>query len=94
MLFRSAALGVAQRKQVLNLIERLRAQGRAVIVISHDLGDVQQVADRVVVLRLGNKVAEVSRGKYTREELVSAITGMISNEEMAARSRSEGAAHA
>lgn len=89
----TAALGVAQRKQVLNLIERLRAQGRAVIVISHDLGDVQQVADRVVVLRLGNKVAEVSRGSYTREELVGAITGMISNEEMAALSRREGVSH-
>ncbi|MBB4234743.1 ATP-binding cassette domain-containing protein [Rhizobium esperanzae] len=92
----TAALGVAQRKQVLNLIERLRSQGRAVIVISHDLGDVQQVADRVVVLRLGHKVAEVSRGAYTREELVSAITGMMSNEEMSAMSRkpSEGDLHA
>jgi D-xylose transport system ATP-binding protein len=72
----TAALGVAQRRQVLALIERLREQGRAVIVISHDLGDVQQVADRVVVLRLGRKVAEVVKGQYTREELIGAITGV------------------
>jgi D-xylose transport system ATP-binding protein len=71
----TAALGVAQRKQVLALIERLRAQGRAVILISHDLGDVLQVADRVVVLRLGSKVGEFERGKYTREDLISRITG-------------------
>ena len=72
----TAALGVAQRKQVLDLIRRLREQGRAVVVISHDLGDVQEVADRVVVLRLGKKVTEVKRGEYTREDLVGAITGM------------------
>ncbi|TGU99810.1 sugar ABC transporter ATP-binding protein [Mesorhizobium sp. M00.F.Ca.ET.151.01.1.1] len=73
----TAALGVAQRKQVLALIDRLRGQGRAVVVVSHDLGDVQQVADRVVVLRLGRKVAEVSRGGYTREDLIGAITGVM-----------------
>jgi len=56
----TAALGVAQRRQVLALIERLKAQGRGVIVISHDLGDVQHIADRVVVLRLGRKVAELA----------------------------------
>jgi D-xylose transport system ATP-binding protein len=73
----TAALGVAQRKQVLALIERLRDQGRAVVVISHDLGDVQQVADRVVVMRLGKKVSEMSRGNYTREELIAAMTGAV-----------------
>ena len=71
----TAALGVAQRRQVLNLIERLREHKRGVIVISHDLGDVQTMADRVVVLRLGRKVAEFERGKYNRDALVSAITG-------------------
>lgn len=71
----TAALGVAQRRQVLALIDRLRAQGRGVIVISHDLGDVQVMADRVVTLRLGRKVAEFHRGQYTRDELISAITG-------------------
>lgn len=78
----TAALGVAQRKQVLALIERLREQGRAVVVISHDLADVQQVADRVVVLRLGRKVAEVSRGEYSREDLVGAITGMLGAQDL------------
>jgi D-xylose transport system ATP-binding protein len=71
----TAALGVAQRRQVLALIQRLKADGRAVVVISHDLGDVLEIADRVVVLRLGRKVAEFERGKYTREDLVSRITG-------------------
>lgn len=73
----TAALGVAQRKQVISLIERLRDQDRGVLLISHDLGDVQLVADRVVVLRLGRKVCEFERGAYSREDLVSAITGMI-----------------
>lgn len=72
----TAALGVAQRKQVLALIEALCAQGRGVIVVSHDLADVQQVADRVVVLRLGRMVAQFVRGSYTRDHLVAAITGI------------------
>lgn len=72
----TAALGVAQRAQVLALIARLRDGGMGVILVSHDLADVQQVADRVVVLRLGRKVAEFTRDGYTRERLVAAITGM------------------
>ena len=71
----TAALGVSQRAEVLDLIGRLRDQGRGVLVISHDLKDVQQVADRVVVMRLGAKVAEFTRGKYTSSELVAAMTG-------------------
>jgi D-xylose transport system ATP-binding protein len=71
----TAALGVAQRKQVLALIERLKAQGRGVIVISHDLGDVQHVADRVVVMRLGQKVGELPRGQFSRDDLIALITG-------------------
>jgi D-xylose transport system ATP-binding protein len=71
----TAALGVAQRRQVLSLLDRLRSQGRAVIVVSHDLGDVQDISDRVVVLRLGRNVAELRRGEYSRETLVSKITG-------------------
>lgn len=71
----TAALGVAQRRQVLALVERLRAQGRAIILVSHDLGDVQEIADRVVVLRLGRVVAELRKGEYGRETLVSKITG-------------------
>jgi D-xylose transport system ATP-binding protein len=46
------------------------------MLISHDLGDVLQVADRVAVLRLGRKVSEFTRGAYSREDLVSSITGI------------------
>ncbi len=52
----TAALGVAQTRQVLNLIRRLREQGLGVIVISHNLADVFEVVDRVIVLRLGKLV--------------------------------------
>ncbi|MBX7265806.1 sugar ABC transporter ATP-binding protein [Micromonospora sp. Llam7] len=71
----TAALGVSQRAEVLDLIHRLRDQGRGVVVVSHDMRDVRQVADRVVVLRLGSKVAEFRRGGYTASELVGAMTG-------------------
>jgi D-xylose transport system ATP-binding protein len=71
----TAALGVSQRAEVLDLIGRLREQRRGVLVISHDLKDVQQVADRVVVMRLGAKVAEFTRGDYTSSDLVAAMTG-------------------
>src|SRR6266404_2000921 len=53
----TAALGVAQTRQVLNLILRLRDQGLGIVVISHNLADVFEVADRVIVLRLGKRVA-------------------------------------
>lgn len=72
----TAALGVPQRAEVLGLINRLREQGRGVILISHDLGDVLEVSDRVVVLRLGEKVAEFTRETVTRDGLVAAITGI------------------
>jgi D-xylose transport system ATP-binding protein len=71
----TAALGVAQRAQVMNLIRRLRDQGRAVCLVSHDLHDVRALSDRVAVLRLGHKVAEFTRGQYTGEQVVAAITG-------------------
>ncbi|GIF63182.1 ABC transporter ATP-binding protein [Asanoa ishikariensis] len=71
----TAALGVSQRGEVLDLIDRLRDQGRAVVVISHDMKDVRRVADRIVVLRLGSKVAEFARGGYTPADLVGAMTG-------------------
>ncbi|GIF23219.1 D-xylose transport system ATP-binding protein [Actinoplanes tereljensis] len=71
----TAALGVSQRAEVLDLIHRLRDQGRGVVVVSHDMKDVRQVADRIVVLRLGTKVAEFRRGEYSMSDLVSAMTG-------------------
>jgi D-xylose transport system ATP-binding protein len=71
----TAALGVEHKRQVRGLLERLRDQGRAVMVISHDLHDVQEIADRVVVLRLGRKVTELRRGEYSSSDIVDAITG-------------------
>ncbi|MHB8595303.1 MAG: ATP-binding cassette domain-containing protein [Ktedonobacteraceae bacterium] len=71
----TAALGVAQTRQVLNLIKRLREQGLGVVVISHNLADVFEVVDRVVVLRLGKKVASFDIKSTTPEQIVGAITG-------------------
>jgi D-xylose transport system ATP-binding protein len=71
----TAALGVAQTRQVLNLILRLRDQGLGVVVISHNLADVFEVADRVIVLRLGKRVATFDVKTTTSERVVAAITG-------------------
>ncbi|MBL8949221.1 MAG: sugar ABC transporter ATP-binding protein [Myxococcaceae bacterium] len=71
----TAALGVAQTKQVLALITSLKAEGLGVVVISHNLADVFQVADRIVVLRLGKNVAAFDPKAATREAVVAAITG-------------------
>ena len=74
----TAALGVAQTAEVLNLIERVRDRGLGVIIISHNMEDVRAVADRIVVLRLGR-----NNGVFTpdssNQELVSAITGATDN---------------
>lgn len=73
----TAALGVAQTRQVLNLIQRLREQGLAVVVISHNLHDVFEVADRVIVMRLGQRAAtfDLKDTNTTPERIVAAITG-------------------
>ena len=71
----TAALGLAQTKQVLDLIVRLKDQGHAVIVISHNLTDVFQVADRVVVLFLGRNNGDFDLKSASREDVVAAITG-------------------
>ena len=71
----TAALGVAQTRQVLQLIRRLRDQGLAVVVISHNLADVFEVVDRVVVLRLGRRVGTFDIKTTTPERIVAAITG-------------------
>jgi len=70
----TAALGVAQTRQVLDLILRLKERGLAVIVISHNLADVFEVADRIVVLFLGRNAGDYIRTATTREEVVRAIT--------------------
>ena len=71
----TAALGVAQTRQVLDLIRRLRTQGLAVVVISHNLADIFEVVDRVVVMRLGRRVATFDIATTTPEQVVAAITG-------------------
>ena len=71
----TAALGVAQTRQVLNLIKRLRERGYSVIVISHNLADVFEVVDHVVVLRLGRVVGTFDVKNVTQEQVVAAITG-------------------
>src|SRR5262249_16854390 len=72
----TAALGVAQTRQVLDLIKTLREQGLAVVVISHSLADVFAVADRIIVLRLGRRIASFRTADTTTEEVVAAITGV------------------
>ncbi|RFA20822.1 ATP-binding cassette domain-containing protein [Subtercola boreus] len=75
----TAALGVAQTAEVLNLVERLRERGLGVIMISHNMADVQAVADRVVVLRLGRNNGDYKVGTVTPEEIIAAITGATDN---------------
>jgi D-xylose transport system ATP-binding protein len=71
----TAALGVPQTKQVLELIGRLRERGLGVVVISHNLANVFEVADRIVVLRLGKVAGSYDAKSTSEEEVVAAITG-------------------
>jgi len=71
----TAALGVSQTAQVLGLVKRLAEEGLGVVMISHNLEDVFQVADRIIVLRLGERVATFDRERTTPEQVVGAITG-------------------
>ncbi|MCM3263349.1 MULTISPECIES: ATP-binding cassette domain-containing protein [Streptomyces] len=86
----TAALGVEQTAQVLDLVERLRDRGHAVILISHNMADVKAVADKVAVLRLGrnNGVFEVK--STSQEEIISAITGATDNAVTRRAARSNG----
>jgi ABC-type sugar transport system ATPase subunit len=70
----TAALGVSQTEQVLGLISRLSRSGRAVIVISHNLNDVFQVADRVAVLYLGQLVSVGPAADFDRQSVVDLMT--------------------
>jgi D-xylose transport system ATP-binding protein len=70
----TAALGVAQTRQVLDLVKRLAEQGLAVVLVSHNLSDVFEVADRITVLRLGRNVGVYERDATTEQEIVQAIT--------------------
>jgi D-xylose transport system ATP-binding protein len=70
----TAALGVAQTRQVLDLVKRLGQQGLAVVLISHNLHDIFEVADNITVLRLGQNVAEFKTREVTQTQVVEAIT--------------------
>ncbi len=73
----TAALGVAQTKEVLDLVTRLRDEGQGVVLISHNLADVFEVADRITVLRLGRYVGTYEAKKVGREQLVALMTGAV-----------------
>jgi D-xylose transport system ATP-binding protein len=88
----TAALGVAQTAQVLDLIERLRDRGLGVILISHNLADVKAVADRVVVLRLGRNAGDFVMADSTQEQIVQAITGASDNAVSRRQARDESRA--
>ncbi|GGP84192.1 ABC transporter ATP-binding protein [Streptomyces sindenensis] len=75
----TAALGVAQTAEVLNLIERLSERGLGVIMVSHNMADVRAVADTVVVLRLGRNNGVFDAAEATAADLVAAITGATDN---------------
>lgn len=79
----TAALGVPQTKQVLELIERLRERDLGVVVISHNLANIFHVADRIVVLRLGKVAGDFDAEATTEEHVVSAITGAGGNGDQA-----------
>jgi D-xylose transport system ATP-binding protein len=75
----TAALGVAQTAEVLDLIERLRSRGLGVIMISHNMEDVRAVADRIVVLRLGRNNGDFDAHTVSTADLVASITGATDN---------------
>jgi D-xylose transport system ATP-binding protein len=80
----TAALGVAQTRQVLDLVKRLAEQGLAVVLVSHNLIDVFEVADRISVLRLGRNVGVYERANTNEQEIVEAITVGTATTEAAA----------
>lgn len=73
----TAALGVEESEQVLSLLERLRDRGLPLLVISHNMQHVYRIADRIVVLRQGRKVADLKRKETTPQEIVGHITGAL-----------------
>jgi ABC-type sugar transport system ATPase subunit len=75
----SAALGVKQTEIVLSFVERLKAHGIAVIFISHNMPQVLRVADRMVALRLGQKVLDAPRDSVDGQQLLAAMTGVAIN---------------
>jgi ABC-type sugar transport system ATPase subunit len=85
----TAALGVAQTAMVLNLVRRLADQGRAVIMISHNMNDVFEIADRIAVLYLGRMVATGPASEFDRQIVVDYMTSGRSSRSPAARAASD-----
>lgn len=81
----TAALGVEECEKVLQLIRDIRNAGTAVLIISHNMTHVFEVADRVVVLRLGRKVAESDRKDTSMDQVVSWITGSSAQAELCSK---------
>ncbi|MBV9604915.1 MAG: sugar ABC transporter ATP-binding protein [Solirubrobacterales bacterium] len=87
----TAALGVTQTRQVLDLIKRLASQGVAVMVVSHNLNDVFEVADRIAVLYLGHMVVQDEASKFDRQSVVEYMTTGQSSREAQASATGAGA---
>ncbi len=88
----TAALGVAQTEQVLELVRRLAGHGVAVILVSHNMNDVMKVADSIAVLYLGRMAAQVRRKDVTQTQVVELITAGRSGDLGLSRAESTGAA--
>ncbi|KOG30783.1 sugar ABC transporter ATP-binding protein [Streptomyces resistomycificus] len=75
----TASLGIEQTNQLLDLIEELRDRGAGVLLISHNMGDIKAVADRVAVLRLGRNNGLFNVSTTSQEQIISSITGAVDN---------------
>jgi simple sugar transport system ATP-binding protein len=76
----TAALGVVQTRRVLELVARVRDAGMSVVLVSHNMPQVLEVADRVEVMRLGRRTARFAAGEASTDDLVAAMTGALSTE--------------
>lgn len=86
----TAALGVRQTRNVLDLVRRVAERGVAVILISHNMPEVLEVANRIEVLRLGRRVARFKASDTTGEQLVAAMTGALTMDEPASEQAASG----
>ncbi|MPY39700.1 sugar ABC transporter ATP-binding protein [Streptomyces phyllanthi] len=87
----TTALGIEQTSQLLDLIEELRDRGLGVLLISHNMGDIKAVADRVAVLRLGRNNGVFDVNTTSQEQIISSITGAADNTTTPRPSRPEEA---
>ncbi|MEH0635156.1 ATP-binding cassette domain-containing protein [Streptomyces bottropensis] len=75
----TASLGLEQTNQLLDLIEELRDRGTGILLISHNMGDIKAVADRIAVLRLGRNNGMFNVSTTSQEQIISSITGAVDN---------------